>query len=236
MTRAVRGSLPAVGRGASQPPTRARLALILPLLLAWPADAADLETQHALDVALPVKPKLELILHTRIRTQPGGLGFYQGRVGPVLNWAASRRIDLLAGYYYARQQRKADRDFVAGHRFFGGAEVAAASYRRLSFDQRALAERFQSDAAPDFSRYRFRGRFSVQAPVSPYTGHEFFLDSRGWRSTRHSAGIRWSPIPGVQIDLGYLFENRRADLGGDRHLWLTSLHFRKSPRRADPDM
>jgi len=39
----------------------------------------------------------------------------------------------------------------------------------------------------------------------------------------------------VQIDLGYLFENRRPDVGRDRHVWLTSLHFKKSSRRADPD-
>ncbi|MFN0171797.1 MAG: DUF2490 domain-containing protein [Bryobacteraceae bacterium] len=213
----------------------ARTGLFLALLLAWPADSSDVETQHALDVTLPVKPKLELILHTRVRTQPGGLGFYQGRAGPVLDWAATDRIDLLGGYYYAQQQRKADRDFVGGHRFFGGAEVAVAGYRRLAFHQRLLAERFLSDAAPDFSRYRFRSRLSVQAPVAPYTSHEFFLDAQGWRSTRHSMGIRWSPIPGVQIDLGYLFENRRPDVGRDRHLWLTSLHFKKSSRRADPD-
>jgi len=78
------------------------------------ATAADLETQHAIDVALPLKPKLELILHSRVRPQPGGLGFYQVRAGPIVSWNASDRIALLAGYYFAQQERKADRDFIAG--------------------------------------------------------------------------------------------------------------------------
>jgi len=126
------------------------------------AAAADLETQHAVDVTLPLKPKLELILHSRIRTQPGGLGLYQVRAGPIFSWKASGRVALLVGYYYAQQERKADRDFIAGHRLFSGAEVAVAGNRRLAFDQRALVERLLSDATPDFNRYRFRSRLSAK--------------------------------------------------------------------------
>lgn len=210
------------------------LLLILPLPLH--ARAADLETQHALDITLPLTSRLELVLHSRLRTQPAALGLYQVRAGPVVSWSATPRIALLAGYYYAQQERKADRDFIAGHRVFSGAEVAVAGNRRVAFDQRGLAERFLSDAAPDFSRYRFRSRLSVKAPVAPYTGLELFFDARGWRSTRHSAGIRWSPVRRVQLDLGYLYERRRHDIGGNRHLWLTSFHFKKASRRADPEL
>ncbi len=210
--------------------------LLLSLTFAVRAAAADPETQHAFDVTLPLKPNLDLILHTRLRTQPGGLGFYQVRAGPIFSWKASGRLALLAGYYHARQEGEADRGFIAGHRLFGGAEVAVASNRRLALDQRALAERFLPGAGPDFNRYRLRNRLSVNAPLSPYASQEFFLDARGWRSVRHSAGVRWSPLRGVQFDLGYLYEHRRPDAGGNRHLWLTSLHFKKPSRRTDPDL
>lgn len=211
------------------------LAFVLSLVMGFPLGAASVETQHALDVTLPLYPRLELLLHSRIRTQPGGLGFYQVRAGPILSWDATRRIALLGGYYYAQQERRIDRDFIGGHRFFGGAEFAVVETRRFSLDQRVLIERFLSDAAPDFNRYRLRSRLSANGVVAPYTSHEFFFDALGWRSNRHSAGIRWSPLPALQIDLGYLYEHRRPEVGPARHMWLTSIHFKKTPRRADAD-
>jgi hypothetical protein len=230
------------------------IVFVLSMAAVYPLWAADIETQHAFDVTLPLKPRLELILHSRIRTQAGGLGFYQTRAGPIVSWDVTPRISLLSGYYYARQERKVDNDFVGGHRLFGGAEIAVVETRRLSIDQRLLAERFLSDATDDFDRYRSRTRLSAKgsiAPytshefffdargwrtIAPYTSHEFFFDARGWRSNRHSTGIRWSALPAVQIDLGYLYEHRRAGVGPDRHMWLTSIHWKKSSRRADPDM
>jgi hypothetical protein len=199
-------------------------------------DAAGLETQHALDIAVPLQPRLELILHTRVRTQPVGLGFYQVRAGPILSWDVSRRFALLGGYYYAQQERIEDREFIAGHRLFGGTEFNVVESRRLTLDQRLLLERFLPEAAPDFNRYRFRTRLTLKAPVAPYLSHESFLDRKGWRSARHSAGIRWSLARHIQIDLGYLYEQRRMDAGGNRHLWLTSIHFKKTPRWSDPDL
>ena len=55
------------------------VALLFQAVLAVSAGAADLETQHAVDVTLPLKPVLDLIIQSRVRTQPGGLGFYQVR-------------------------------------------------------------------------------------------------------------------------------------------------------------
>ena len=149
-----------------------RIAFIFCAAAAYSLRAADVETQHALDATLPVRPKIELILHSRIRTQPGGLGFYQFRAGPIVAWDATPRITLLIGYYYAQQERKIDSDFIGGHRLFGGAELAVAETRRWTFDQRILTERLLSDAAPDVNRYRLRNR------------------------------IRWSPLPAIQFDSG----------------------------------
>lgn len=208
---------------------------VLSVATVYPLWAADVETQHAFDATLPLKPRLELILHSRVRTQPGGLGFYQVRAGPILSWDAAARMTLLSGYYYAKQERRIDRDFIGGHRFFGGAEFAVVEARRFSIEQRLLTERFLSDAAPDFNRYRLRSRLSAKGAVAPYTAHEFFFDAQGWRSNRHSAGVRWSPLRAWQVDLGYLYERRRHAVGPDRHMWLTSIHWKKTSRRADPD-
>ncbi|MBI5083172.1 MAG: DUF2490 domain-containing protein [Acidobacteria bacterium] len=209
---------------------------VLCVAAVYPLAAADAETQHAFDATLLFKSRLQLILHTRIRTQPGGLGFYQARAGPIVSWDVTPRVSLLSGYYYARQERKVDNDFIGGHRLFGGSEIAVVETRRLSLDQRLLMERFLSDATDDFNRYRLRTRLSAKGTVAPYTSHEFFFDAHGWRGNRHSAGIRWSALPAVQFDLGYLYEHRRAGVGPDRHMWLTSIHWKKSPRRADPDL
>jgi hypothetical protein len=213
-----------------------RLTVFILSAAACPLWPSDVETQHAFDATFPVKPKLELVLHARMRTQPGGLGFYQARAGPIVSWDVTPRTALLGGYYYARQERKIDNDFIGGHRLFGGTEIAVVETRRISFDQRFLAERFLSDATDDFNRYRLRSRLSAKGWVAPYTSHEFFFDARGWRSNRHSAGIRWKALPAVQIDLGYLYEHRRAEIGTDRHMFVTSLHWKKSSRRADPDI
>ena len=97
--------------------------------------ASEFETQHALDITLPVKPKFELILHSRIRTQPEGLGFYQFRAGPILSWDIRERVTLLSGYYYARQEGKVDNDFIGGHRLFAGGEIVVVETRRFSLDQ-----------------------------------------------------------------------------------------------------
>jgi hypothetical protein len=166
------------------------IAFVLSLAAVCPLWAADVETQHSFDVTLPLKPKLEVTLHSRIRTQPGGLGFYQARAGPIVSRDLTPRISLLSGYYYTRQERKVDTDLIGGHRLFGGAEITVVETRRLFIDQRLLAERLLSDATEDFNRYRLRNRLSAKGSVAPYTSHEFFLDARGWRNNRHSAGVR----------------------------------------------
>lgn len=202
---------------------------------AGPVWTADVETQHAFDVTVPLRPNLEVLLHSRIRTQPGVLGFYQVRAGPIVSWRIRPRLALIGGYYYARQEQ-ADNDFVGGHRPFAGGEVGLVEARRFSLDQRFLAERFLPGGGAHFNRYRLRTRIGAKGPIAPYASHEAFADARGWRSTRYSAGIRWKMLPAVQFDFGYFYEQRRASLAADRHMWITSIHLTRSSRRADPDL
>jgi hypothetical protein len=206
-------------------PAAVAAALLLPPAIFASRPGADLETQHVFDFDLRLTPRLELTLHSRVRTQPRGLDFYQARAGPVLYWSAASRVTLIGGYYYAQQERMADRDFIAGHRFFGGGEVRVAGTRRVALGQRVLAERFLSAYSPDFTRYRARTQLTAAARVQPYLGHEIFFDAKGWRSGRTSSGVRWSPGRNVRVDLGYIYEHRRQDIGRDRHLWVTSVGY-----------
>ena len=68
------------------------LVLALSAAVAHPLHGSGVETQHAFDVTLPLKPRLEIIFHSRVRTQPGGLGFYQVRAGPALSWNVAREF------------------------------------------------------------------------------------------------------------------------------------------------
>ncbi len=115
------------------------------LLFLWLASegsqlCAQTETQHALDLSVRLRQRLDLVLHSRIRTQPGRLGFYQIRSGPILEYSAAG-VKWIGGYYYT-QQESSEEDFIGGHRFFGGAEGRLWNVRRASGDLRMLAERF----------------------------------------------------------------------------------------------
>jgi hypothetical protein len=196
------------------------------LLLLLPVAAfAQTETQHAFEAVVPLRSGLELTIHSRFRTQPGGLGFYQGRLGPILSWDATGRLALTSGYYYASQERRTDSNFITGHRLFGGAEMILYDARRWSIDQRALVERFLSSANEDYNRYRLRTRLSAKGTLEPYTSHELFFDAQGWRSNRHGGGVRVKATPSLELEAGYLYERRRMDVGSHRHLWLTSIRW-----------
>ncbi|MBL8232783.1 MAG: DUF2490 domain-containing protein [Bryobacterales bacterium] len=193
------------------------------------------ETQHAFEWAYPLAPKLDLIVHSRLRTQPSGLGLYQGRMGPIFDYNFTPRLSLLGGYYFTLQTDE-ERDVRGRHRFFGGVEVTAIREGRHTLDVRTLTERF-TGAGTDFTRNRNRARWTYRAKVSPYLSGELFLDAKGWRSTRFSGGVRYKVARFADLDLGYFYEPRRADLGPHRHMFLTSIHFRKIPgKRADPDI
>jgi hypothetical protein len=201
--------------------------------MVYPLQAADTETQHAFDVTLPLRHNLEVMLHSRVRTEPAGEGFSQIRGGPIVSWGFTPRITLLSGYYFSGQER--EEDFIGGHRLFGGAEAAIVDSDRISFEQRFLTERFLSRVEPDFSRHRFRSRLSAKGVVAPYTAHEFLVDSEGWRSNRHLAALRWNLRPAVEIDVGYFYEHRRRNAGPHRHVWFTSVHLKLPSPRVEAD-
>lgn len=100
--------------------------------------AAQIETQHAVDVTLPLEGKVEVLFHLRVRTRPGDLGLYQARGGPIFSYDFSERTSFTGGYYYATEEKVDDPDFVAGHRIFGGTEVAPQEGRHHALEGRVL--------------------------------------------------------------------------------------------------
>ena len=101
--------------------------------------AQETETQHGFDATLPLTKKLDVLLHTRLRTQPDRLGLYQIRSGPIFSYDVTPRWSLLGGYYYAQQENR-DQDFIAGHRLFGGLYGSLFQRGRAALDGRALYE------------------------------------------------------------------------------------------------
>lgn len=197
--------------------------------------ASQTETQHAFEGSFRLSPRFDLTLHARIRTEPRTLGFYQARGGPILEYAAKNGLSLIGGYFYA-QQENSDKDFIGGHRWFGGgaAEFYAGKAARLQF--RALAERFDLTQGRDFARYRFRARVRGNRNVAPYGSVENFLDARGWRSTRYAAGLQVGNGSNISFDFGYFLEPRRRELGPLRHMFMTAIYWRFGARqRGDPD-
>jgi hypothetical protein len=198
--------------------------------------AADLETQHGFDLSLPLRPKWELLLHSRARVATNGQGLYQFRSGPILSYEAHRRVTLLGGFYYNWQEAR-DNDFIGGQRVFGGAEFQAWENRNAELDVRTMVERFFPGEAADFNRYRTRFRLTAKRKVAPYASTELFFDEQGYRSGRFAAGLRWRTTSNLQLDFGYFFEERVARIGFDRHMIMTTVHFRRrSGKPADPDI
>jgi len=205
------------------------------LLAAGQEAAAQAETQHGFDAGFRLTARLDLVLHGRIRTQPGRLGLYQARGGPILEYSWNSRFRLIAGYYYAEQENS-QKDFIGGHRWFGGAEGRVWSARPSRVDVRLLAERFELAQGRDYTRYRVRARVSGTRTAAPYGSVESFFDAQGWRSTRCAAGLRWRNGRSISFDVGYFVEPRRADIGRTRHMFLTGVHWNfGTERRPDPD-
>jgi hypothetical protein len=203
--------------------------LICFFLLAGVA-SSEIQTQHAFDTSIDLG-RLEPLWHLRLRTKPEGGGLFQVRTGPIFEFDLNQRFTLITGYYFTRERE--EREWTTTNRGFGGGEVMLWG-RAVEVDWRSLLERFFVAGEPDY--FRFRNRFRVSPPgvTAPYAGIEIFVDARGVRSTRYTAGMRHT-IGEFIIDFGYFFEDRRPGPAGERHMFSTSFHWRNKTRRIDPD-
>lgn len=200
------------------------------LLLAGMA-SAEIQTQHVFDTSVK-RGRFELLWHFRVRTKPEGGGLFQLRTGPIVEFDLNDRLTLIAGYYFTREQN--EHQWTSINRPFAGGEVMIWG-RAVEVDWRSLIERFANTHEPDYFRFRNRFRISPPGTTAPYVGVEVFVDAKGLRSIRYSAGLRRALGKDFIIEFGYFFEDRRPTPAGERHMFSTSLHWRNKIRRVDPD-
>lgn len=177
---------------------------------------------------------IEPLWHVRVRTTPQGGGLAQIRTGPIFNFDVHDRATLIGGYYYTRAKQDAVTAWTTTHRSFGGVEVAAWEHK-VEIDVRSMVERFTVISDPDYTRFRNRVRISPSGVTAPYIGVEVFHDAEGLRSIRYSAGIRRTVAEKLILDFGYFFEDGRANIGGNRHMFGTTIHWRDKSKRLDTD-
>lgn len=196
-------------------------------MLSAAAGATELYSWHAFDAVVVSGGKLQVTLHSRIRTRDHFTQIQQVRGGPVVRLGLKPGFALLGGYYYQPGQN-AVREWGHGHRVFGGFEVAT-KLRAVVISTRVIAERHQFSHSPGYGRYRTPTRFLWERRgVAPFYQVELLAVKQGFHSFRNMGGVRWQVSPRVTAELSYCYDIRRTVWGGDRQAIVTSLRFHKA--------
>lgn len=204
---------------------RVRYLLTFAALAASTAAAQSTFTWHTFDAPIRLNPKLELVVHERVRTRRGFGTLDQIRGGPILRWRAASKATLLGGYYF-QPQHTSDERWVRGHRFFAGVESTRPLGERMQAIGRLTAERFFSTGRPDYNRYRSYLRLLIgKESVRPYLQNEWLAVRQGFHSVRNSGGLRMRLSPHVIVEAGLLYDIRRTFWGGDRFAILTGIRY-----------
>jgi len=203
-------------------------------IVAAPPLAAESRTWHAFDVVVFGGPRLEAIAHARLRSDSVLGSLEQGRAGALARIRVRPRWTLIGGYYFGKEEDQLDqwRNF---HRPFAGLETSlVARDGGVALDTRGLVERILGGSRGDFTRYRQRLRLTTDRRIGPYLATEWFFDALGYRTSRHSAGLRWRLARRFSLEAGYLLDLRRAELGGLLHVITTqvNLDLRPADRHA----
>jgi hypothetical protein len=182
--------------------------------------ADELWSWHAFDAKVIKTSKIETTVHTRFRTGKHFGNMQQRRAGVIGKITASKQIAVITGYYYGKEEDSAE-DWINSHRVFGGIELPIHSDRKVSVTTRGLVERFFVADRPGFTRYRQRVRLAKGGTIGPYASTEWFFDAKGWLSARTGVGIRWQAARWSSLEIGYLYDWRRAAIGDARHVLVT---------------
>ncbi len=195
-----------------------------------PPVAAESRTWHAFDVVVFGGPRLEAIAHARLRYDSVLGSLQQGRAGALARFRMCPGWTLIGGYYFGKEEDHLDR-WRNFHRPFAGLEASLlARDGGVALDTRGLIERILGGSQGDFTRYRQRLRLTTDRRIGPYLATEWFFDAVGYRTSRHSAGLRWRLTRRASLEAGYLLDLRRAELGGLLHVITTQVNFDLRPR------
>ena len=119
----------------------------------------DAESMHVTNVELTPFKKTTLQFHSRLRTRDAYREFFQARFGPIIQYAASDRVTLTAGYYYIDQHYpgRKPKEWEDYNRYFGGTTIRLVNHKTYKVDWRTLLERFHTIPGGDYTRVRTRG-------------------------------------------------------------------------------
>lgn len=205
---------------------------IVALLLLIPtagSSGAESFSWHALEAPVFATQRFELIAHSRVRTRSHFSKFDDVRAGPVVKFHPFAHVSLLGGYYF---QNGDPLDPVPTHtnRLFTGVEIPW-SWNARTMTSRSVVERYIGGIRSDYTRYRTSLRITwQQRRLSPYLQSEALFVRDGFHSSRTSAGIILRPERHVRMEIGYLFDVRRAFWGGNRHALVTNVRFQRAER------
>ena len=198
---------------------------VLLIAAVLPAGAEVFEWWQTTDAAIFSRGTVSAVIHTQFRMRNHFSDLFQGRFGPVVRAGMTRRLTLIAGYYFGESEVKRD-DWQNNHRTFIGIERPVRT-ERGTLTLRSMAEHHFGGGAPQDRRFRGLLLWSHRAPLSPYWGTETFFDRHGFMSQRIQGGVRHGLTDRYSLDIGYLYDIRRFRAGEHRHVIQTAIR----PRR-----
>ncbi len=161
----------------------------------------------------------------QIRSQPHRNAFLRAQGGPILEWQANKRWNLIAGYYFQEfRATDGDPEMKGAHRPFVGVEYAK-SIGKIGFETRHLYEYFRALVGPDSARGRARVRFEFPYRYSPFAQNEVFYDKLGVQANRSEAGLEWNVYGPLSFQLSVFREERPQRTGGSRTVLSTRFTF-----------
>jgi len=187
------------------------------------AEDRDLASLHQLNANFVVRPKVNVMLHSRYRFNDNLGDFFQIRTGPIVFWNWKPRVQWQAGYYYVEQRTEGA--FQTIQRPWAGGQIRVREGDWVSLDWRTLVERHMYGGPGDFMRYRTRGMayFRPRMRWQPYASAEA-LALKGHVIGRFTVGANYATERGHVFGFGYEF---RQDVGKPgTHVIATLLQFR----------
>jgi hypothetical protein len=202
-----------------------RVTLLIPLAIASVCPGQTFFTWHSVDQPFKLNDRVQLVVQYRTRTRSALEHLDQVRAGPIIRFALTPKVTLFSGYYYQPGQ-PSDGVWFQGQRVFGGVETRGRFTGSLQWTGRLAAERHIGTGRPDYNRYRSYLRvLAGRGAVVPYVQNEVLAVRDGFHSTRNGGGLRFRMSPHIGAEVGFLYDFRQQEWGGDRVALTTAFSY-----------